>query len=74
METRNGFEMFDSVSRLGAASSLAPSGKTPDKAPSARLRVIIEQPSASFDAGARIGPFDRHGILIFCDPRFIEAL
>lgn len=73
VETRNAFETFDSVSRLSAASSLAPSGKTPDKAPSARLRVIIEPP-ASFDAGARIGPFDRHGIPIFCDPRFIEAL
>lgn len=72
-ETRNAFEIFDSVFRLGAASTLTPSGKTADRAPSARLRVIIEPP-ASFDAGARIGPFDRHGILIFCDPRFIEAL
>jgi hypothetical protein len=73
VETRNAFETFDSVSRLGAASTITPSGKTPDRMPSARL-CVIKEPSASFDAGARIGPIDRHGIPIFCDPRFIDAL
>jgi hypothetical protein len=72
-ETRNAFEIFDSVFRLGAASTLTPFGKTADRVPSARLR-LIDEPLTSFDARARTDPIDLHGVLIFCYPRFIEEL